>query len=78
MTPRDSALFQRLGAILRFVGGHRYGGSAQASAPSSRELLRSALWKPYAPLVHARNGPAFASTFPSERTVDGSPEEVFL
>ena len=78
MTPRDGALFKRLGAILRFVGGHRYGGSAQASAPSSRELLRSALWKPYAPLVQAQNGPAFASTFPSERTVDGSPEEVFL
>ena len=65
MTPRDSQIYSRLGTLLRFAGGHRYGGSAQDSARSNRTLLQSAGWLPFAPLVTAANGPAFASTFPS-------------
>ena len=47
MTPRDSQLFKRLGAILRFAGGHEYGGTAQDSPKSNRSLLQSARWKPF-------------------------------
>jgi hypothetical protein len=59
-----------------FSGGHPFGGTGQnypTKAVSNRSLLLSAGWKPFAPLVHADNGPAFASTFPAD---DG--EEVFL
>ena len=65
MTPRDSQIYQRLGALLRFAGGHAYGGSAQDSAPSSRSLLRSAGWQPFVPTIEAANGAAYASTFPA-------------
>lgn len=65
MTPRDSQIYSRLGTLLRFAGGHTYGGDAQNSMPSNRSLLTSAGWLPFAPLVQAGNGGAYASTFPS-------------
>lgn len=75
MTPRDSAMYKRMSAILRFAGGHMHGGSGQFDdAPSQRSLLRSSQWLPFSPRIHASNGPAFASTFESD-TGDG---EVFI
>eukprot|EP01048_Picozoa_sp_COSAG05_P016637 COSAG05_NODE_2170_length_3442_cov_3.273706_4_plen_336_part_00 len=75
MTPRDSAIYKRMSAIMRFAGGHMHGGSAQSDdAPSKRALLRSSRWRPYTPRIHASNGPAFASTWESN-TGDG---EVFI
>ena len=67
MTPRDAALYKRMGAILRFAGGHMHGGSGQSDdAPSERSLLRSSQWRPFSPSIHARNGPTFASTWESD------------
>ena len=75
MTPRDSAIYKRMSAIMRFAGGYIHGGSAQSDdAPSKRALLRSSRWRPYTPRIHASNGPAFASTWESD-TGDG---EVFI
>ena len=76
MTPRDSALFKRLGAILRFAGGQMHGGSAQDSPVSERSLLQSGGWQPYSPLVSTANGQVFASTFPSGNTT--TPDEVLM
>ena len=66
MTPRDSQIYARLGALMRFFGGHTHGGSGQDSAASNRTLLSGAGWRPYSPVVAAANGPAYASTFPSD------------
>ena len=73
MTPRDSQIYRRLSALLRFFGGHTHGGSAQASPASDRTLLSSGGWRPYSPIITAANGPAFASTFPSN-----TDDEVFF
>eukprot|EP01047_Picozoa_sp_COSAG01_P011818 COSAG01_NODE_521_length_15963_cov_76.378530_10_plen_487_part_00 len=74
MTPRASAIYKRMSAILRFAGGHMHGGYGQADdAPSERALLRSSQWLPFSPRIHASNGPAFASTWESE-----TDEEVFI
>jgi hypothetical protein len=75
MTPRDSAIYKRIAALLRFTGGHQYGGSGQSDdAASKRALLHSPHWKPFSPRIHASNGPAFASTWESD-TGDG---EAFI
>ena len=75
LTPRDAEIFRRVGAMLRFAGGHSHGGEGQADdAPSNRSLLRSADWRPFQPLIHAVNGPAFASSFFS----DANTGEVFI
>ena len=68
MTPRDSQIYQRLGALLRFAGGHT-NHSGQSSPNSNRTLLLSADWKPFFPAVEASNGPTYASSFPSEDEV---------
>lgn len=68
MTPRDSQIYTRVGALLRFMGGHTEGGSAQPDATSTRSLFRSKGWKPFSPLVSTPSK-AYASTFPSD---DGS------
>lgn len=68
-TPRAAQQIRILGAMLRFAGGHEHGGSAQEDPPSSRSLLRSALWEPYSPIVATRNATQaeiYASTWPSE------------
>jgi formylglycine-generating enzyme required for sulfatase activity len=74
LTPRDAELYRRMGALLRFAGGHKQ-GRGQEDATSTRSLLRSADWTPFAPIIHASNGPAFASTFVSSI---GTPHEVFI
>ena len=51
MTPRDSALYKRVGALLRFAGGHEHGGSGQDAAPSSRALFSAEGWEPFMPVV---------------------------
>ena len=67
MTPRDSAIYKRISALLRFTGGHQHGGSGQADdAPSQRALLQSSKWTPFSPRIHASNGPTFASTWESD------------
>lgn len=68
MTPRDSQIYIRLGALLRFMGGHTEGGGAQPDAVSTRSLLRTKGWTPFLPLVSTPSK-AYASTFPSD---DGS------
>ena len=68
-TPRAAQQIRVLAAMLRFAGGHEHGGTAQEDAPSSRALLRSALWEPYSPIVRCENATqaqVYASTWPSE------------
>ena len=65
MTPRDSALYTRMGALLRFAGGHTYGGSAQHDANSTRALFQAKGWLPFSPIV-TTPPTTFASTFPAD------------
>lgn len=56
LTPRDAAIYRRMGALLRFAGGHVQ-GSGQDDATSTRSLLRSTDWTPFAPTSESSNQP---------------------
>ena len=64
----NAQVYTRVAAILRFAGGHKYGGPAQADAVSARALLQSQSWAPFSPLISTPPS-TYASTFPSQ---DGS------
>ena len=66
VTPRDGQLYKRVGALLRFFGGHTEGGTAQPDPVSNRSLLQSPGWAPFAPAMPgAGQDHTFASTFPA-------------